>query len=884
MKAQQNENNPPHWMSRLLNWFCDENLLEAIEGDLYEAYQHKKAQWSRARANRWYFFNVLKFLKPHFMQKLETSNGMLPKIINYFKVALRNYKRHKLVAGINLLGLSLGLAVLIISGQYLWHQLSADRYMEDSDRIYRIVKNYRSQTYSNLSFPAYFSTSRMGQLAYAKAFEEIPEVEEVAQFTISNSDIMGRGFFVEANDRKLRGGPILYTNTPEQLQNIFQWEFLQGQMGGDLSEGVILSDKMASRFFPNEADALTGKRFFIDEKPFLIKGVVKHIPENAHFDFNLIAVVDSIPYTWGAYTYTKLDKTVSDIGAVEDKITKASYTVTPDDESDPLEKGLSLQPLRDIHLGSTHLYELEANLNPIYLYLFAAIGLVVLIITITNYVNLAVAINSNRFKEVGVRKVIGARRRDVFFQFIFESLLSATIGLPLAIGMVYLFLPYFNQVLEVGLAWADFIEPLNLLLYGAVALGIGLISGWYPSLILSGKSLQNLLNTQGGTRTPFSLRRLLLGFQFFLLIVMVGFGFYVHQQLNYVTNTDLGFEKEGILTLDIRGAEKFQKLRSTLLTNPAILAVGSGGAPGNTRFNTVTYRFEGIQEIFDDANQVSMDYASAQMFGLESEAFQLLDEGKKMVFVLNQEAGRKYESLTGNSQSNLIGSTIIQEPEYVAEDGTVGIPTAIDGFVQDFHFFSKKESFNPLFIEVYKEIPWIYGVNVKMQTSNLFETMSFIEEAYYEVEKERPFLSQFMDQKLENLYSEEYKVALIVKSLSLLSVLLALAGLIGLTYYTAMLRQKEVAIRKVLGAKVFNILGLMSKDFFLIGVWAMVVAIPVAIYVIDLWLSNFAFRINTNPLTLVMLGLGALLLMLLGVIFQSLKTTAGNPVETLRTE
>jgi len=696
---------------------------------------------------------------------------------------------------------------------------------------------------------------------------------------------MGRGFFVEANERKLSGGPILYTNTALALQNIFQWNFLAGTMPNNGGEGVILSNKMAARYFGDTVEGIIGSTLYVDDKPFLVKGIVEHIPENAHFDFNMIAMVDSIPYSWGAYTYTKLKPTVTDVDAVAQKITTASYINDPDAETDPLEKGMMLQPLKDIHLGSDYLYELEANVKPVYIYLFAVIGFLVLIITITNYVNLAVAINANRLKEVGVRKVVGARKQDVFMQFIFEAIMSVVVALILALLLVYALLPSFNELLSVKLLWSSIIEPDNLLLFFSFSLAVGFISGFYPSAILSAKSLLNLLNKKGNLGSGrMSLRKVLLGFQFFLLVLMAGFAFYVNEQLNYVTDTDLGFEKEGILTLDIQGAEKFKAFKDQLTSNPNILEVGSGGTPGNNPYNTVTYKFDDVDQVFDDANQIYMDYSSAKMLGLKSEAFKLLDEGKRKVFVLNKATGQKYEDMTGKPMESLIGANLIEEPEWVRDDGSMGDPEAIDGFVENFHYFSKKESFNPLFIQVFNEVPWIYGVNVQVRTEGLFETMAFIEEAYYNVEKERPFDAEFLDQRLENLYAEEYKVALIVKILSVLSVVLALGGLIGLTYYNAKLKQREVAIRKVLGANAGHILSLMSRDFFWIGLVSMLIALPFTVYAINQWLNNFAFHVDSQLWVLMLIGLVGLVIMLLGVASQSYRTARMNLVEPLKQE
>ena len=876
---------PPGWLNRLLLWFCDDALVEEIEGDLHEEYLAIYRQQGRARANRRYFISVLKFLKPRFMQKLSNTQDYVPRFGNYLKVSLRNFGKYKLVSAINLVGFAIGLAVIMIAGEYLYYQLSADRFIPNSERVYRITRGYRSQVYANLGFSDYYQSTRASQLANVRAFGQIPEVEAVTQFTISNSAIMGREFFVEGNGKRLPEEAVLYTNTPESFQEIFDWPILSGSLSGELGNGLIITRETALKYFGDAWPTMAvSAPMRVGEGEFLVKAVMEDIPENAHLSFSMAALVDSIPYTWGAYTYARF-RPFDNLKAMEQKITEASYLVDPDAEEDANEKGLYLQPVRDIHLGSNHLYELESNIDPLYVYLFAVIGLIMLVITATNYINLTVAIYANRLKEIGVRKVIGARKKDIRSQFLFESVFITFMSLPIALLLVYLALPAFNNMMGLTLSQAVVFSPLHLGLVSLLALLIGFMCGIYPAGLLAARPLLSLF--RGGQAQKLggvNLRKALIGFQFLLLMVLSGFAFYVNQQLQFVQDKELGFEKEGILSFGLRGVEKFNLVKAELLKNPNVLEVGTGGLPGNNPFNTVNYRFEGIDEVFDDGNLVYMDLGSARALGLESPVFAALEQGKERVLVLNETAARKYEQVSGRSRLDLVGKNLIEAPQAEQEDGSFGYPEPIDGFIPDYHFFSLREDYNPLFVYVYRDIQWAFDMNVKINTAALYETVDFVEDIYYQFEKEQPFRATFLEDRLRALYGSENRVSELVAALSYLSVFLAFAGLVGLTYYMARLRQREVAIRKVLGARIGSLLGLMSREFLVMALLASVVAIPVSLLAINYWLDGFAFHVNPSVFSLSILAIAAIGLMLLGVLSQSYNTARSNPVNALKQE
>lgn len=883
MKQHHKPSSPPGWLNKFLIWFCDDDRSEEIEGDLYEEYQEQYSSHGKSRANRHYFFSVLKFIKPRFSQKLSNTQDYVPRFGNYLKVSLRNFSKHKLVSSINIFGFAIGLAVMVLAGEYLIHQLSADRFVPNAERVYRVVWGYRSQVYSSLSFK---ESTRLGQREMINALKQIPEVEAAAQFTTSNSAIMGREFFATANDKRMSEKEVLFTNTPEAFQDIFDWPVLAGSLKGELFGQVMLTKSTAKRFFGEDWQTSSiGQPIQLGEANYLIKAVVADVPESAHLSFNMVAMVDSIPYTWGAYTYTRL-KEFDDLKAMEYKVTEAARSINLTERDDPLQKGMFLQPLTDIHLGSDHLYELESNVNPTYVYLFAMIGLIMLVITCTNYINLTIAMYANRLKEIGVRKVIGARRKDIRLQFLFESIFITLLALPLALALVYGTLPHFNAMMNVQLSLNLLLSGTHLMVLFMLTITIGLFCGLYPAGLLAREPLLFLLKNQkgGSGARQLSLRKTLIGFQFLLLMILSGFAFYVNRQLTYVNEKELGFDKEGVLSFGFSGAERYAILKQKLLANPNILEVGSGGLPGNEPFNTVTYRFEGVDQVFDDGSQLYMDLGAARALGLWSDAFEDLKEGKDRVMVMNETAVRKYEQISGEPRENLVGKMLIESPYDRQDDGTVGYPAQVNGFIKDFHYFTLREEHSPLFLTVYNEMSWLYNVQVKVNKAAQGETLDFIEQAYKELESDRPFTAVFLEDRLKQLYDAEDRIAGLVVALSYLSVMLAFSGLIGLTYYMAQQRQHEIAIRKVLGARVSVLLALMSREFLVMALWASVIAIPITIYLVNYWLSSFAFHVTPNVLNLIVLGGLGIAIMMVGVVSQSVQVVRNSPVDALKQE
>ncbi len=890
MRYSNNSEHPPRWADQLLTWFCDDALLEEIQGDLHEAFYHRAKHRSYHYARTRYILDVIRFFKPSVIQKFNVYQQHPPMLRNYFKIAVRSLIRQKRYALINGIGLTLGLGCIFLAFLYLRNETRYDQFHEKSADTYRLLRTYRSQVYTCVPFQRYWNTSADEQLRLPLGFEEINDIGSVTQFVLSNSTIARQGtYFVETEaSTRYTESQILFTNRGQAFLDIFDWSFLAGDPTSalDAPYRVILSESTAQKYFGadwQQNDDVLGASLRIDTMDYQVSGVIQDVPSYSHIEFDLAVSTPSIP-SWGAYTYAYL-KPGADPTQVNQQLNQRYLALYPKQQEDPLEKGITLHPLADIHLQSNHLYELKKPGDVRYLYIFGIIGLIILVITCTNYTNLSVAMYTGRQKEIGMRKVMGARKRDVSGQFLFEALLLALISLPLALLILELLLPYFNQLMELQLR-NDFLRELPLL---GVALGltlsIGLLSGLYPSLLLSRKTLTQLFKSKlGQSRARFSLRHALVGFQLVLLIALGSATLLINRQLTFIEQKDLGYDKEGIVSFGLDNVADYQYIRDRLLTFSQVVSVGSGSQPGELMYNQVTYTLGEGAPVLDNGTSLYMDVGLVQTLGITHPALQKLDEGADEVLLINRTAAETLGRLSGQAPEGLVGEVLVTEPEYVDEEGGNGFPAVIDGIMEDFHYFTLKEAINPMFLWVRNEPEWVYNVVVKAKTDRMYETIGHIEDVYAEVQSDVPFQLQFMDERLATLYAQERQIGRLSTALSAIAILLAVMGLSGLVSFIAYQRRAEISIRKVFGASLGQILLLVNREFALLVAIATLLAAPLAYFGITAWLDNFAYRITPSWLDLGAAGLISLVVVTVIVSVQSFQTAQRNPAQTLREE
>lgn len=892
MQHSDDPGQPPRWANRLLAWFCDDALLEEIQGDLHEAFCHQAKQRGYRYARNRYILDVIRFFKPSVIQKFNVHQQHPPMLRNYFKIAVRSLIRQKRYALINGVGLTLGLCSIFLSTLYLRNETRYDQFHEKSADTYRLLRTYRSQIYTCLPFQSYSNTSADEQLLLAEGFEELSGVGSVTQFVLSSSAIADQGaYFVETEaGSAFTEEQILFTNRGPAFLEIFDWSFLAGDPTSalDAPYRVVLSESTAKKYFGanwQQDNSVLGTSLRIDTIDYQIFGVIQDVPSYSHIAFDLAVSVPSVP-SWGAYTYAHL-MPGADPTQVNQQLNQRYLTLYPEQQEDPLEKGITLQPLADIHLGSNYLYELKKLGDVRYLYIFGIIGLIILVITCTNYTNLSVAMYTGRQKEIGMRKVMGARKRDISGQFLFEAMLLAFISLPLALLLLELLLPYFNQLMELQLR-NDFLRELPLFAIAlGLALGIGILSGLYPSLLLSRKTLTQLFRSKlGQSKAGFSLRHALVGFQLVLLIALGSATLLINRQLTFIEQKDLGYEKEGILSFGLDDVDDYQYIRDQLLTLPQVVSVGSGSQPGELMYNQVTYTLQGAgaASVLDNGTSLYMDQGLVQTLGITHPALQKLDQGADEVLLINRTAAETLGRISDRAPEDVIGEVLVTEPEYVNEEGSNGFPAVVDGIMEDFHYFTLKETINPMFLLVRKEPEWVYNAVVKVKTDQLYETIGQIREVYAQVRSDAPFQVQFMDERLETLYAQERQIGQLTTVLSTVAVLLAILGLSGLASFIAYQRRSEISIRKVFGASLGQILLLINREFVLLVIIATLLAAPLAYFSVNAWLDNFAYRITPSWLDMVAVGLISLVIVIVIVSWQSFRTAQRNPAQTLREE
>ena len=883
------EHQPPKWASQFLKWFCSEELIEEIQGDLEEAYRYRRRDHSKIRSDLWYVLDVIKFFKPYSFEKHSRTKQFLPMMNNYIKVSFRNITKQKFLSLLNVVGLSVGIVTVAMVSLYIHHELTYDRSFPDSEKVYRVINHYRDQVYTCVELPDGRESDLEESTRLSRFLKRQDGVENACHF-VPNWNPIGplAKTYVYVDEREFIWDNFLYTNTGYEFQGVFPQKFILGNPQTAFSHfnTVVLTASTARTFYGKnwKQQDLLSKQIEMDSIHFRIGGIIEDVRGNIHFNFGILVHQEIIP-NWASYSYFKTKQGVDGYDIV-DKLNQGIEEVFPDYYDDGLAKGIGITPLHDIHFTDGMLYEIKPIANVQYLLTFGVVGLVILFIIWTNYANLSIATYAKRQKELGVRKVMGARGKDVSFQIIIEAIMLALLCFPIVWGLGYLTLPFFNQVLGVSISQEVLLSPINILALFLLLMLTGLISGVYPAIKYGNKSLLKLFTGKlsGSGRAIFQFRRILLTGQFFMLIGLMSLTFIIMQQMNFVLDRDLGYEKEGVIFFDVEGREKYFQMKSSIESIPGVASVGSGLVPGSKMYNQTTYKLRGSEPVMADGTHIYTSLSGLELIGIQSDAFSLLKEGQEGIFIINRTAAEKLAKVKGISPEELVGEVIVLEPEWENEDWGYGIHYGIDGIVDNFDYFSLKHESQSLFIEVYKDPDWVYNMLLKLDTKNWVETISKIEDAYLEVEKDIPFQFTFLGDRLNALYDKERNSGRLATSLTIICVILSIMGLIGVVGFIAQAKQKEIGIRKTFGATIRSILLLISKEYVVMILIASMLAIPASLFLADRWLDSFAYRISPDFLTVIYAGFITLLIVIIVVVTQSYRSADLNPSESLRYE
>ena len=792
-------------------------------------------------------------------------------IKNYFKIAFRSLLKSRGTSVINILGLSIGMACCLIIFLFVQNELSYDKFHSKSDNIFRVL---------TIDEALGVSSSLVGITlpAIGEAMEDqFSEVQNRVRMLPQGRQLITydqQGYYTEH-----------FAYAEPSLFEVFDFELLEGDTDAALSapNTVVVTESMAKRTFGDD-DAI-GKRIDVGNQTGLeVVAVMKDITENSHLNFDVVVSMVQADTTSNLAQFLRSWRSISMVTYVE--LTSPEAEAAVETKMEELIRAndvgenfkVTLQPLKDAHLKSSGILFENYNLNKTdegYVYTLAAVGIFVILIASFNFMNLSTARSANRAQEVGVRKVFGAVRRQLIAQFMIESVLISFLSLFLAIDLVAGLGSAVNLPFEENLAMLFMANPVWL--GGAVlfTLMLGLFSGSYPALLLSGFNPISIL--RGSFKTSSRgvlLRKGLVIFQFTISIVMIIGTTIVYDQLQLLRNADKGFDTEQIVTLNV-GHPSLQGaipvLKNKLEQNPAILSTArAGGMPGRT-FGRRGVVPEGAAD--DDTwivSVLSFDEDYVDLMGMEVKEGRMFDR----------------EIQTDQQQAILINEAMARELAWEDPIGKkIGFgqnQQTIIGVVKDFHFASMRFQIEPL--AMFFNPNGGGNLAIKFNAENVADAMSFVQEAWQEVFPNSPIEYRFFDEEFGQQYESDEKFGRLVFSFTWLAIFIACLGLFGLSAFTAEQKTKEIGVRKVLGASISGIVLLLSRQFTQLIIVAMVVASPLAYYMMDAWLNDFAYRVDINWLWFLLSALAALAIALLTVTFQSVKAALVNPANSLRYE
>lgn len=882
----QRKEGPPEWPLKFLRFFLKKEYVEEIEGDMEEVFFDNLKESSPRKAKLEYTVEMMKLLRPALIKNFKTTSTFNQSVMykNYLKIAWRNLIKKKAYSAINIFGLGLGIACCLLIFMFVKDELSYDNYHEKGDRIFRVIHGDKADNSEGKQSTESFWVWGNAPIGQA-LINYFPEIDKVCQFS-GRSDIL-----LTNGDKMYQEDGVFFMDST--VFDVFSWKLLKGNPKTALAApfSIVLTETTARKYFGDEdplGKSLKGSESAGrgDAGDYLVTGVMADVPSNSHFRFNALLSMSTFRKSrpeifdaWGYvdfYTYFLVNGKF-DQQKFEQKIPAFLAKQTDDPNS---KYSIAIEPLKDVYLRTEAQRQPGETGNLSNIYVFSIIGLFILVIAMINFMNLSTARSMERGKEVGIRKSIGAARGSLISQFLGESLIIVSLSMIVAVLLVFVALPGMSDFTGKVFVIQNFINGQTILLVIGIMLLIGLVAGSYPSFVLSSFSPVMVLkgmakSSKGGTY----LRRVLVVFQFSLSIALIAGTIIVYFQMNHILDKDLGFDKERMLILDYNYDETVNDKREVLKTemeaNPAILSAAfSRSVPGSyfpnagTEIQTADGEMKmEVQPIF----QVGMDFIPHYNLELVAGRSYSRDHPSDTLggIVINEAAAKQYGY---TNPADIIGKKYSQ---WGREGEVIGV-------VKDFNFISLHRNIEPLTLPL--EPYACRYLSLKVKSENMTETIKQVGEVWAQLAPHRPFLYSFLDDDFNRQYKTDFIFRKLFTTFSCLAILIACLGLLGLATYTAEQRTKEIGIRKVLGANVNNIVVLLSKDFIVLVVIAMLIATPAAWYAMNKWLEGFAYRVEIQLWVFALAGLVALSIALFTISFQSIKSALMNPVTSLRSE
>ena len=873
---------PPRLPRRILEFFLTSEEKSALLIDLDEYFHENAKGKSRFIFRCWYWRQVLGSILSLAKRSLFWGGIMLK---SYFVIAFRNIRRNKVYSFLNMGGLAVGMASFILISLFIRYQLSYDRYHENASRIYRVATESRLHE---------TTTALTANPMAPELVREFPEIAHAVRIDHVNQKVLvgyEHKYFKE--ERFCLSDPYVF--------KVFSFSLIKGNPDSALKEkySVVISETISKKYF-GDNDPVGKILNFENKLDFQVTGVMKDIPLNSHFRCDFLAsfaCADEV--YWKGYSEDKTQKSLHTYillreGASASELEKklpafvARFLAPVLEEYAPMKDKipgglenikftLFLQPLTRIHLHSNLFAELSPNYDIRYIYIFSAIGIFILLIACINFMNLSTAYSSKRSKEVGLRKVLGAQRTQLIKQFIAESMLMSFISLFLALIIVQFLLPVFNSFMGGNLvsssykSWSVF--------WGLIGLTVlvGVASGSYPAFFVSAfRPVKVLKGTfRLGTKSHF--RSILVVTQFMITVGLIFSTIVITSQLHYIRNKRLGFRKEHVIVLPLESEAEIRNylgFKRELLKFSGIEEVTGASNIFTRIYSSSPFWWEGAQE--NESKRVQklfVDYDFIETFGIEivegRNFSELIASDRSNAFIINESAAQAF------GWTSPLGKQIAWARSRSEKGAVIGV-------IKDFHFRSLHQSIEPLILLVRDN--YLMNMFIKINSDNIPKSLASIKNKWEEFFPARPFEYFFLDDDINKMYASEMRMSQLFRSTALLAIFIACLGLFGLISYTTEQRTREIGVRKILGASVPCIVRLLSREFLRLVIVANILTWPLAYYVMNRWLQNFAYRINIGFTSFILTGVLAFTIAIITVSFQSIRAALANPVESLRYE
>ncbi|MEE9443598.1 MAG: ABC transporter permease [candidate division Zixibacteria bacterium] len=838
--------NPPRLPMRILQFFARFEDFRFIAGDFEEMYQSIARRQSIRSAKFWLYLELICSIPGFIKTSIYWSVIMFR---SYLIVAFRNIRKYKGYTFINVAGLAIGLACCMLISLWILNAMSFDKFYPEVNQIHRVMVENANST-PNLLGPA--------------LQDEIAEVQYATRIEWTHSALL------KSEDHMAYEWCLAADST---FFDIFGYRFLVGDSKTALQtpNSIVLAKDVAEKYFPKQ-DAIGQSLSWNNNRIFTVTGVIENVPQNSILQFDMVVSIDNITLYfkergmdymswdwWSASTYVK----VWDGVTTQQLNDKLSNFLIPDGNE-------------VINFYSINIANLYRHLTDIdgYIAVFSAVAIIILIMACINFINLTTARTGTRAKETGIRKVVGAYRSSLIFQYFGESFILTFSSLLIALGILYLALPALNSIHVFNLSLDMLYSSQMIIIMIVTTILTAILAGLYPAMVLSGfKPVAVLKNDFKTGRWGSLLRKSLVVTQFFLSIVLIIGTIIVYSQVDYFKSKDAGYNKEHVVNIILRSGnrENYELLKSELAKDPSILAVtGSTVGMPYWRWTTGAANWEGKLESDVEVAVNKIDFNFIKTFQIE------ITEGRDFSRDITSDSKSAY--LINQKMADLMGL----DPIIGTNLSMWGDEGKIIGVIEDFHFRPLQTTIQPLVLLLRpNDVNILY---TRIQSGNIPASIDFIKTTWEKINPDYPFEYQFLDQQFNVSYRSIERIGKLIGIFSSLAIFIGCLGLFGLASFTAEQRTKEIGIRKVLGASVAGIVQMISREFVVLVTIANVLAWPLAWYVMNLWLEDFAYRVEITWMVFLLVGGFSLIIALLTVSYQAIRAAHANPVDAIKCE